>query len=51
MRIIFTLFAIVIVLVWGGLEMRRRDRGAAQVLFAFAALIALLLVAAFFGML
>ena len=50
MRIVFTLLAIIIVLVWLGVTVRPRERAVANVLFGFAAVFGLMLIGAFFEM-
>ena len=49
MRVIFVLLALIVVLGWLGFELRSRDRAVANVLYGFAALLAVALVGAFFG--
>ncbi len=48
MRVVFTLLALIAVLVWLGLELRQRNRAVAQALLGFALLFSVVLVAAFF---
>jgi len=48
-RVFLTLVALISVLAWLGYENWARNRPLAQVLFGFAGLFAVLLIAAFFG--
>ena len=49
MRVVFTLLAIIVALVVVAVSLRARERGVSNVLFAFAGVFAVMLVAAFFG--
>jgi hypothetical protein len=51
MRVILILLALIAFLGWGGFELRERNREVSQILFALAALLGILLFAAFFGLL
>ena len=51
MRIVFTLLAIIVILTLIAVSLRSRDRAVSNVLLAFAGVFAVMLVAAFFGVL
>jgi len=50
MRVIILLLAAITVLSWLGFELRHKQKGIAQGLFALAGVLAVLLVVAFFGL-
>lgn len=50
MRVVVTLLAVIAVLVWAGIAVRKRSRDVSSVLFGFAGVVALMLAAAIFGL-